>query len=144
MIDPLCQNASDALDDLDEFETVPGVIILGLRMILMLIFVASLRGTMGHENNPMRRLFLLHFGAASLVWFIYLPITAVLAVNISALWRLQFVTGVTRVVDTFAFMVLMHLLWPGRKEQYFILAAQVKGPPTLSRRTCRITDVIVF
>lgn len=78
-----------------------------------------------HEFDPDRLTFFLHFGAASLVWFIYLPIVAAIALNISALWRAKFVTGVTYSADTFAYAVMMHLLWPGRNGQYFLLAAKV-------------------
>ena len=43
--------------------------------------------------------------------------------QISALWREKFLSGVSYSVDSFGYVVLMHLLWPGRSQQYFILAA---------------------
>ena len=53
---------------------MPGIIILVLRVIVMLVFLVALRDTMAHEYTPERIDFFLHFGAASLVWFIYLPV----------------------------------------------------------------------
>jgi len=88
----------------------------------MICFVVALRDTMAHEFNSEKLNFFLHFGAASLVWFNYLPLLSVVALQISALWREKFLSGVSYSVDTFAYAVLMHLLWPGRRQQYFLLA----------------------
>ena len=52
---------------------------------------------------------------------------AVVALQISALWRTKFILGITYSADTFAYIVIIHLLWPSRKEQYFLLAAQVRN-----------------
>ena len=91
--------------------------------LVMICFVAALRDTMAHEFNSEKLNFFLHFGAASLVWFNYLPILSLVALQISALWREKFLSGVSYSVDSFGYAVLMHLLWPGRSQQYFILAA---------------------
>ena len=64
----------DVIEDIEEYQTVPGIIILVLRVIVMLVFLVALRDTMAHEYTPERIDFFLHFGAASLVWFIYLPV----------------------------------------------------------------------
>ena len=64
------------IEDIEEYQTIPGIIILVLRVIVMLVFLAALRDTMAHEYTPERINFFLHFGAASLVWFIYLPVCA--------------------------------------------------------------------
>lgn len=114
----------DVVEDIEEYQTVPGVIILILRIVAMITFLVSLRETMLHEHNVERLNFFLHFGAATLVWFIYLPLMAIVALQISALWRTKFILGITYSADTFAYIVLIHLLWPSRKEQYFLLAAQ--------------------
>ena len=80
---------------------------------------------LGRKNCNKNPFSVFFSGAASLVWFIYLPLMAVVAWQISALWRTKFIIGVTYTADTFAYGVLMHLLWPSRKEQYFLLAAPV-------------------
>ncbi len=111
------------IEDIEEYQTVPGIIILFLRVIVMFCFLASLRDTMLHEHSGERLSFFLHFGAASLVWFIYLPLMAIVALQINALWRTKFIISVTYFADTFAYAVLIHLLWPSRREQYFLLTA---------------------
>lgn len=114
----------DVIEDVEEYQTIPGVITLVLRVVVMLCFVIALRETMLHEYSPERLNFFLHFGAASLVWFIYLPLVAIVALQISALWRTKFLIGIVYSADTFAYGVLIHLLWPSRSQQYFLLATQ--------------------
>lgn len=48
---------------------------------------------MDHEHQPNKLNFFLHFGAASLVWFIYLPIIALIALQVSPLWRTKLLLG---------------------------------------------------
>ena len=64
---PHLQTEVDVIEDIEEYQTIPGVIILVLRIIVMTCFLLSLRDTMSHEFNPDRLHFFLHFGAASLV-----------------------------------------------------------------------------
>ena len=52
-------------------------------------------------------------------------IVAAIALRISKLWRTKFLIGITYSADTFAYTVLMHLLWPSRSEQYYLLAIEV-------------------
>ncbi len=114
----------DLVDDIEEYQTVPGIITLVMRIVVMICFVLALRETMLHEYDSEKLNFFLHFGAASMVWFNYLPILSIIAVHISALWREKFLIGVSYSVDTFAYAILMHLLWPGRSQQYFLLAVK--------------------
>jgi hypothetical protein len=87
----------------------------------MLWFVYELKDTMNHEHQPHKLNFFLHFGAAALVWFIYLPIVALIALQVSPLWRSKLLLGITYSADCFAFAVMTHLLWPTRSQQYFLL-----------------------
>lgn len=114
----------DLVEDIEEYATLPGIMTLCMRLALMVAFVVALRDTMTHEFDPEKLNFFLHFGAAALVWFNYLPLLAIVALQVSALWREKFLTGVSYSVDTFAYALLMHLLWPGRSQQYFLLAVQ--------------------
>ena len=50
--------------------------------LVMICFVAALRDTMAHEFNSEKLNFFLHFGAASLVWFNYLPILSLVALQV--------------------------------------------------------------
>lgn len=60
---------------------------------MMLWFLWELRITMKYEHSTQKLDFLLHFGASSLVWFIYLPIVAIIAVNVNPLWRYKLLLG---------------------------------------------------
>lgn len=63
------------------------------RSLIMIWFLYELRTTMLYEHNTQKLNFLLHFGASSLVWFIYLPILALIALHVSALWRFKLLLG---------------------------------------------------
>lgn len=91
----------------------------------MVWFVFELRNTMLYEHNTQKLNFFLHFGASSLVWFIYLPIVAIIALHISPLWRFKFLLGITYSADCLAYSIMTHLLWPSRSEQYFLLADEL-------------------
>lgn len=64
-----------------------------IRSIIMLWFLWELRNTMKYEHSTRKLDFLLHFGASSLVWFIYLPIIAIVASQVSPLWRYKLLLG---------------------------------------------------
>jgi len=81
------------IEDIDEYQTWPGWLILVLRNLIMVWFLYELKDTMDHEHQPHKLNFFLHFGAASLVWFIYLPIIALIALQISPLWRSKLLLG---------------------------------------------------
>ena len=83
----------DIVEDIDEYQTWPGWLILILRTLIMGWFLLELRDTMLHEHNAQKLNFLLHFGASSLVWFIYLPIVALIALQISDLYRFKLLLG---------------------------------------------------
>ncbi|XP_060520266.1 integral membrane protein GPR180 [Cylas formicarius] len=114
----------DIIEDIDEYQTWPGWLIIVFRSLIMIWFLYELRTTMLYEHNTQKLNFLLHFGASSLVWFIYLPILALISLHVSALWRFKLLLGITYSADCFAYCVMAHLLWPTRSEQYFLL----KGP----------------
>lgn len=111
----------DIIEDIDEYQTWPGWLIIVFRTLIMVWFLYELRTTMFYEHNIQKLNFLLHFGASSLVWFIYLPILALIALHVSALWRFKLLLGITYSADCFAYCVMAHLLWPTRSEQYFLL-----------------------
>lgn len=119
------------------------------RSMIMLWFLYELRNTMKYEHSTRKLDFLLHFGASSLVWFIYLPIVAIVASQVSPLWRyklllgestlLQGLTkkeiraqkqnlifrrlGITNSADCLGYCVMTGLLWPNRAGQYLLLAS---------------------
>lgn len=122
MIVSVLQTEVDIIEDIDEYQTWPGWLIIVFRTLIMVWLLYELRTTMLYEHNTQKLNFLLHFGASSLVWFIYLPIIALIALHVSALWRFKLLLGITYSADCFAYCVMAHLLWPTRSEQYFLLA----------------------
>lgn len=90
---------------------------------------------MAFEHQKSKLDFFLHFGAASLVnilklvfyefdlhfpcayfqvWFIYLPIVALIALRVSVLWRKKLLLGIVGSANFLAYAVMAHLLWPTR------------------------------
>lgn len=114
----------DVIEDIDEYQTIPGWISLAFRLVVMFWFLYELRSTMMDENEQTKLRFYLDFGAGILVWFIYLPVVALIALNISALWRQKLLLGITSGADFLAYSTMAHLLWPTRSQQYFQLAAE--------------------
>lgn len=87
------QTEVDVISDIDEYQTWPGWLVLASRSSIMLWFLWELRNTMKYEHSTRKLDFLLHFGASSLVWFIYLPIVAIVALQVNALWRYKLLLG---------------------------------------------------
>uniref|UniRef100_T1JGC1 GPR180/TMEM145 transmembrane domain-containing protein n=1 Tax=Strigamia maritima TaxID=126957 RepID=T1JGC1_STRMM len=114
----------DVIQDIDEYQTWPGGLSLLIRLSIMAWFLFELRTTMLYEHNKQKLQFFLHFGASSLVWFVYLPLLVLIAIHISALWRFKLMLGIMYSVDFVAFAVMTHLLWPTRSEQYFQLSSE--------------------
>ena len=113
----------DVISDIDEFQTWPGFLVLISRSSIMLWFLYELRTTMKYEHSTKKLDFLLHFGASSLVWFIYLPIIAIVSIKVSVFWRYKLLLAVINSVDCLAYCVMMGLLWPTRSGQYLLLAS---------------------
>ena len=116
----------DVISDVDEFQTWTGLLVLISRCVIMLWFLYELRTTMKYEHSTKKLDFLLHFGASSLVWFFYLPIIALISMQVSVFWRYKLLLAVTNSVDCLAYCFMMGLLWPNRSGQYLLLA----GPNT--------------
>lgn len=87
------KNSLNMIEEVDEFHTVPGWISLGFRIVLMLWFIYELRHTMMLEQDSRRLKFYLHFGAGMLVWFVHLPLVAMVAIHIDLMWRCKIITG---------------------------------------------------
>lgn len=85
------------ISDIDEYQTWPGWLVLASRSSIMLWFLWELRNTMKYEHSTRKLDFLLHFGASSLVWFIYLPVVAIVALQVNALWRYKLLLGMTHI-----------------------------------------------
>lgn len=117
----------DVISNIDEFQTWPGFLVLTSRSCIMLWFLYELRTTMKYEHSTKKLDFLLHFGASSLVWFIYLPIIALVSIKVSVFWRYKLLLAVINSVDCLAYCIMMGLLWPTRSGQYLLLASSNMG-----------------
>nr|CAG4646152.1 EOG090X03T7 [Macrothrix elegans] len=115
----------DVIDDVDAYQTWPGWLMLILRVAIMVWFLYCLRYTMAIEHQRNKLDFFLHFGAASLVWFIYLPVVALIALQVPVLWRKKLLLGIIFSANFLAYAVMAHLLWPTRSQQYFLLANDI-------------------
>lgn len=102
------QTEVDIIEDIDEYQTWPGWLIIVFRTLIMVWFLFELRNTMLYEHNMQKLNFFLHFGASALVWFIYLPIVALIALQVSALWRFKLLLGTC----DFIFDVKFNLVGP--------------------------------
>lgn len=89
----ILQTEVDIIEDIDEYQTFPGWIMLIFRLVIMVWFLHELRSTMLDENDRAKLRFYVHFGAGILVWFVYLPVVALIALQISALWRAKLLLG---------------------------------------------------
>lgn len=117
----------DVASDIDEFQTWPGFLVLISRSFIMAWFLFELRTTMKYEHSTKKLNFLLHFGASSLVWFIYLPIIAVVSIKVSVFWRYKLLLAVINSVDCLAYCIMILILWPNRSGQYLLLASSSIG-----------------
>lgn len=78
----------DVISNKDEWQTWPGYLICGFRIVIMVWFIVELRNTFQSSRRAEDRLqFLQQFGAYFLVWFIYLPVLVILNTQFSALWK---------------------------------------------------------
>ncbi|XP_067943576.1 integral membrane protein GPR180-like isoform X2 [Watersipora subatra] len=79
--------AVDPIRDVDEWQTVPGYCILVFRVVIMFYFLYELQDTFAKESSELKRNFYIRFAAGFLVWFIYLPVVALISPKIAGLWR---------------------------------------------------------
>ena len=74
------------ISNTDEWQTWPGYATLAFRLIVMVWFLVELRRTYHHSHQDNVN-FIQHFGAFFLMWFIYLPVLALISTQVSPLWR---------------------------------------------------------
>ncbi|KAI1295335.1 putative integral membrane protein [Halotydeus destructor] len=110
----------DTVNEIDEFHTFPGWISLVFRIILMLWFLCELRATMMLEQNQLRLRFYLHFGAGIMVWFVHLPIVAVIGLQISLMWRYKLILGFSSAANFLAYAIVTHFMWPTKMSYRFL------------------------
>ena len=110
----------DVVKEVDEYHTLPGWISLIFRIIIMLWFLCELRATMMLEQNQARLRFYLHFGAGIMVWFVHLPIVAMIGLQISLMWRYKLILGFSSAANFLAFAIVTHFMWPTKMSYHFL------------------------
>jgi hypothetical protein len=110
----------DVVNEIDEFHTVPGWLNLIFRVLLMLWFLCELRATMMLEQNQLRLRFYLHFGAGIMVWFVHLPIVAIIGLQISLMWRYKLILGFSSAANFLAYAIVTHFMWPTKMSYHFL------------------------
>ncbi|KAJ8309440.1 hypothetical protein KUTeg_014314 [Tegillarca granosa] len=118
----------DVISNIDEWQTWPGYLILGFRLFIMIWFVIELRRTFKMNNHVNRLQFFQQFGAFFLVWFIYLPVLAIISTQFSALWKHKIILSISNAGDLLSYCVMIHLLWPSRSVLYLIKSDEVSIP----------------
>jgi len=109
------------------YDSVPGLIVIILRIGVAAWFLWCLRGTVGFEALPEKRKFYIIFGIFYTAWFLVLPGIVALALGLSEWYRLKIVTGMTLSVDAIAFIAFVILLSPSRAVSFF----NIKSTPQL-------------
>jgi len=103
------------------YESVPGVIVLILRTVLVIWFLWSLRDTLRLENLPERRQFYKIFGIAYSIWFLLLPLFVFILSFVDPWVRFKIIRGISIAIDFAGFGALVFLLWPTRAQNYFTI-----------------------
>ncbi|RWS04134.1 Integral membrane protein GPR180-like protein [Dinothrombium tinctorium] len=114
------KRSQDVIMEIDEYHTIPGWFSLGFRIILMIWFLFELRATMMLEQDQEKLRFYLHFGAGIMVWFVHLPIVAIIGLQISLMWRYKLILGFSFGANFLAYAVVTHFMWPTRKSNRFL------------------------
>ncbi|XP_071079694.1 transmembrane protein 145-like [Haliotis cracherodii] len=127
----------DIISNFDEWQTYSGYLTLAFRLVIMMWFLWELRQTFRSAVHPDRLNFFQHFGAFCLVWFVYLPVLALIATQVSALWRFKTVLSISYAADVLAYAVLIHLFWPSKSVLYMI-----KGEVPLQTYDLEITGLL--
>jgi len=111
------------------YESVPGIIILVLRVLTLLWFLWCLRKTLISESGETKKRFYIEFGAFFTPWFLILPLVVVIAAGISkgnVAWGQYTAIHTTYVtINTISLAGLCYLFWPTKVSQYFALKSDV-------------------
>jgi len=104
------------------YGTVPGILIVCLRVLTLIWFGWSLRGSYLEESHPGKRRFYLLFGGIFTLWWIQLPLIVIIAGQLAEWVRQKTVMGMYLTTNSLAIAILAFLLWPSRAQEYFQIA----------------------
>jgi len=109
----------DPADTIYIYETIPAIILLVLRVIILGWFLWCLRDSYMTEIHSKKKKFYVIFGIIYVVWFLMLPFIALVAIGIPAWNRYRVVQGMYLSMNLLGFSALCYLLWPSKIAEFF-------------------------
>uniref|UniRef100_A0A7E4VFZ3 GpcrRhopsn4 domain-containing protein n=1 Tax=Panagrellus redivivus TaxID=6233 RepID=A0A7E4VFZ3_PANRE len=102
------------------FDFLADKLIIVLRILQGLWFIVEIKKSLRRETDEERAVFLIHLGAAYMVWFVYLLGLGFIAIFISPMWRLKIVLSISTFANFVAIAGLVHVFWPtGSSRKFF-------------------------
>ncbi len=106
------------------YESIPGIILLAMRIVTLFWYCYNLWSTWRLESNPEKKRFYAVFGFLYFLWFLALPLIVIVA-TVQYPWeRSKTVSALYLLFNMAAFSGLGWLLWPSRAANYFRISAQ--------------------
>ncbi|RHY11402.1 hypothetical protein DYB25_004943 [Aphanomyces astaci] len=109
----------DPASTLYMYDSVPGLAICSLQIIVYAWFVQHLVATRAKEDDIAKRRFFLQMGVLFTVYILSLPVIVTVASVLSPWVREKIVESVTVSIDLATQAVLVYVLWPSRAPRYF-------------------------
>lgn len=113
--------ATDPASSVSEYESIAGIIYLGVRLLIFIYFLYCLQRTLRVDSDIEKKGFYIVFGLGYSLWFTMLPIIVLIAHLLSAWYRFKVVTALYLITGFIGYFVLVFLLWPSRAQKYFVI-----------------------
>jgi len=104
------------------YQSVPGYLLLAVRILCLGWFVFCMYQTLQLETAPEKRRFYFIFGGAYGAWLLTMPIIVLIAAVVDPWVMLKTVTVVQVLIDYLSLVALVALMWPTWARRYFIIA----------------------
>eukprot|EP01121_Diplochlamys_sp_Union-15-3_P022340 TRINITY_DN9471_c0_g1_i2.p1 TRINITY_DN9471_c0_g1~~TRINITY_DN9471_c0_g1_i2.p1 ORF type:complete len:425 (-),score=30.17 TRINITY_DN9471_c0_g1_i2:17-1291(-) len=101
------------------YDSVPGFIVVLIRILTLCWFVYCLWRTYNLESLPEKRRFYIIFGIIFTIWFISLPLFVGIAMELSPWWKLKLIDGLILTTNGIALVILGVIVWPNRSSDFF-------------------------
>ncbi|VDN04855.1 unnamed protein product [Thelazia callipaeda] len=104
------------------FKSWPGCLVILIRVLQAVWFMVHIRHLINEENYEQKAVFLAHFGAGFLVWFVYYVGLGIIISFVSDLWRFKIVLVLTAGANFVAVACLVYLFWPTNPNRNYFQA----------------------
>jgi len=116
------ESEANNYNDTFVYKTPHGMTVLTADVALLIIYLINLIGTWGEERNPTLRRFYRIWGSAYALWFVSLPVSALISMAVMAPWvRHTFATAASHICQAAALVTLVLGLWPCQTAPYLVL-----------------------